>query len=133
MLFQRGQPKDSEHVDQMQNPGNLETGGKPLVGVIFFFASQMSRNIQTARIPSGVEPSSHSQSEPPKVHRLDNFLSEVQEHAHASPLVTKFETIPIEMAPPSRPRETTRDAMHDTLLLVNFKNKQAWQEWIQTK
>ncbi|KLJ13133.1 hypothetical protein EMPG_11916 [Blastomyces silverae] len=133
MLFQRGQLKDSGHVGQVQNTGNLETGGKPLVCVIFLFASQMSRNIQTARVPPGVEPSSNSQSDPPKVHRLDNLLSEVQEHAHASPLVTKFETFPVEMAPPGRPRETTREAMHDTLLLVNFKNKQAWQEWIQTK
>ncbi|PGH09990.1 hypothetical protein GX51_00256 [Blastomyces parvus] len=132
MLFQRGQDKDGGDVGQVQNTGNPEMGGKPLVCVIFFFASQMSRHIQTARIPPGVEPPS-DQSGPPKVHRLDNLLSEVQEHADASPLVTKFETLPVEMAPPGRPRGTTREAMHDTLLLANFKNKEAWREWIQTK
>ncbi|OJD27597.1 hypothetical protein ACJ73_01000 [Blastomyces percursus] len=116
MLFQRGQLKASGHVDQVQNTGSLETGGKPLF---------MSRNIQTARVPPGVEPSPNSHSDLPRVRRLDNLLSEVQEHAHASPLVTKFETIAVEMAPPGRPRGTTREAMHDTLLLVNFKNEQA--------
>ncbi|KKZ63685.1 hypothetical protein EMCG_01992 [[Emmonsia] crescens] len=133
MLFQRGQPKDSGYDKRTGNTENLETVGKPLVCVIFFFASQMSRNIQTARAPPGVDPPFNNRSEPPKVHRLDNLLSEVQEHAQVSPLVTKFETFPVEMAPPGRPRGTTREAMHDTMLLVNFKNKQAWKEWIQTK
>ncbi|OJD13808.1 hypothetical protein AJ78_05765 [Emergomyces pasteurianus Ep9510] len=133
MLFPRRKPKGSEYDKPPENTETIETGGKPLVCVIFFFASQMSRNIQTARVAPDVVLSSNNRSEPPKVHRLDNLLSEVQEHAQVSPLVTKFETFPVEMAPPGRPRGTTREAMHDTMLLVNFKNKQAWKEWVQTK
>ncbi|PGH12301.1 hypothetical protein AJ79_04367 [Helicocarpus griseus UAMH5409] len=133
MLFQRDKPKDSEYDERAVNTGDQKTSGKPLVCMIYFFASQMSRNIQTANPAPGGNTPPTNHSEPLQVHRLDNLLSEVQYHAHLSPLVTKFETFPVEMPPPGRPKGTTREAMHDTMLLVNFQNKQAWREWIQTK
>ncbi|KAK2796504.1 hypothetical protein FQN50_009517 [Emmonsiellopsis sp. PD_5] len=137
MLFQTTRSKegskDGEQAANVATPGKAR--GKPLVCMIFFFASQMSHNIETAKpaVADANSPPTPSQSEPSMVHRLDTLLSEVQGHARANPLVTKFETIPVEMAPPGRPRGTTRESMHDTLLLVNFQNKQAWRQWIQTK
>ncbi|EEH32981.2 hypothetical protein PAAG_04034 [Paracoccidioides lutzii Pb01] len=133
MLFKRGLANNSGDGEYPGTVANPKPSEKPLVCVIYFFASQMSRNIQAAIPPPGVNSTSSTQTEPRKVHQLDNLLSKVQHHAHLSPLITKFETIPVEMAPPGRPRGTSREAMHDTLLLVNFKSKQAWREWVQTK
>lgn len=67
-----------------------------------------------------------------RTHQLDAFLAEVQEHANHSPYVTRFEAISVEMASPGRPRGTTSQEMHDTLLLASFKSKNAWRQWIQT-
>lgn len=63
---------------------------------------------------------------------MDTLLAQVQKHANRSPYVTRFEPIPVEMAPPGRPAGTSRDEMHDILLLASFKDKSAWQKWIAT-
>src|SRR4051794_27728242 len=102
-----------------------EDSKKPLACMIFFFASQMSQNLEERR-GSSIEPSDRTVSDGKRTHRLDTLLSEVQQHAYQSPHVTRFEAIPVEMAPPGRPRGTTLEEMHDTLLLASFKNKWAW-------
>ena len=66
------------------------------------------------------------------LHRLDALLAEVGESANRSPYVTRFEPIPVEMSPPGRPTGTSRDEMHDVLLLASFKDKTAWRKWIET-
>lgn len=105
---------------------------KPLSCTIFFFASQMSRNLEASTTSSSAESMNERSHSSARVHRLDTLLSQVQRHADRSPYVTRFETIPVEMPPPGRPRGTSRDEMHDTLLLVSFKSKRAWEQWIQT-
>jgi hypothetical protein len=100
---------------------------KPLTCMIFFFASQMTRNLQEPEKGA----SEHTDSAH-RIHRLDSLLAEARQHAERSPYVTRFEAIPVEMAPPGRPPGTSREEMHDTLLLASFKNKTAWQQWIQT-
>ncbi|KAL2010269.1 hypothetical protein VTN00DRAFT_6076 [Thermoascus crustaceus] len=114
------------------NQAPREDSTRPLACMIFFFASQMTRNLETkmVAVPES-EKDGHQSSI--SVHRLDTLLSEVQQHAKASPYVTRFESIPVEMPPPGRPKGTTREEMHDILLLASFKNKWAWEQWIQTK
>ena len=104
---------------------------KPLTCMIFFFASQMSQNVEETR-ETIVEVPNEMVYNKGRTHRLDALLAEVQKHADQNPYVTRFEAIPVEMAPPGRPRGTTREEMHDTLLLASFKNKWAWEQWIQT-
>lgn len=104
-----------------------ETPDQPLTCMIYFFASQMSRHIQTPAPPA------------PPTHRLDTLLKKISTHAAFSPLITRFETFPVEMPPqpPGPPKTRTtvpdRDLMHDTLLLVNFRSRRAREEWIQTR
>lgn len=105
---------------------------KPLSCMIFFFASQMTRNLQEPENSASLEMTTENTDSAHRVHRLDSLLAEVRQHAERSPYVTRFEAIPVEMAPPGRPRGTSREEMHDTLLLASFKNKKAWQQWTQT-
>ncbi|PGH05942.1 hypothetical protein AJ80_08254 [Polytolypa hystricis UAMH7299] len=136
MLFQRAAPKGKSGSDS-EDPGPKEirnTYERPLVCMIYFFASQMPRNIESITPPKeGVLPMGARQGDTLQVHRLDSLLSEVQYHARLSRLVTRFETFPVEMPPPGIPRGMSREYMHDTLLLVSFRNKHAWEQWILTK
>lgn len=102
----------------------------PLACIIFFFASQMSSNLQSPTTPA--DPADRTLTQRNRTHRLDVLLSQVQEHANRSPYVTRFESIPVEMSPPGRPAGTSRDEMHDILLLASFKDKVSWQKWIET-
>jgi hypothetical protein len=91
----------------------------PLTCMMYFFASQMRQNIQ----PSGSTPPTHP---------LDKLLSKIGVHAAFSPLVTRFETFPVEVPlPPSKVSD--KEANHDTLLLVKFRSKRAREEWIATR
>jgi hypothetical protein len=108
-----------------------EDSKKPLACMIFLFASQMSQNLEETG-DTTTDSFNGPVSNGKRTHRLDTLLSEVQKHAHQSPHVTRFEAIPVEMAPSGLPRGTTREEMHDTLLLASFKNKWAWEQWIQT-
>ena len=135
MLFDRtrsqdGDVRDNAHPSQAPGDRSRESSNRPLVCMIFFFASQMPRNLQQN---TSQESDGQGKTQPAPVHRLDTLLSDVRPQAHRSPYVTRFETLPVEMAPPGRLRGTSRESMHDTLLLVNFKNKWAWEQWIQTK
>lgn len=108
-----------------------EDDQKPLACMVFFFASQMSHNLEEAD-DTTAESGKGNASKKKRSHRLDILLSEVHKYADKSPHVTRFETIPVEMAPPGQPHGTTREEMHDTLLLASFRNKWAWEQWIQT-
>lgn len=71
------------------------------------------------------------------MHRLDTLLTKVAIHASFSPLITQFETFPVEIPQVStqskwrakQPKET----VHDTMLLVKFRSKKAREEWIETR
>lgn len=118
---------DRTTVGEEASAKQKETPDQPLTCMIYFFASQMSRHIQTPAPPA--QPT----------HRLDTLLKKMSTHAAFSPLITRFETFPVELPPqPPGPlkRKTTvpnRDLMHDTLLLVNFRSRRAREEWIQTR
>lgn len=109
----------------------------PLTCMIYFFASQMSRNLQPAPLPSGRGSRQITATTPP-VHRLDTLLNKVAVHASFSPLITQFETFPVEI--PDLPAQSRRwrtkppkEAVHDTMLLVKFRSKRAQEEWIETR
>ena len=101
-----------------------EDAEQPLTCMMYFFASQMSRNILTRSSP---DPS-------PPVHPLDKLLSKVGRDAAFSPLVTQFETFPVEIPEmPGKKPQLPKGVMHDTMLLMKFRSKRARQEWIATK
>lgn len=116
-------------VDERLKPSRREKE-KPLACMIFFFASQMTCNLQNPA--TSLESENVVGKSNGRHHQLDTLLAEVREHANKSPYVTRFEVIPVEMAPPGRPRGTSSQEMHDTLLLASFKSKNAWRQWIQT-
>lgn len=124
MLFSKNQ----NHSDEGEESDRKH--GKPLSCMIFFFASQMLSNLETPAASAGSTDEPHTSHT--RVHRLDALLAEVGESANRSPYVTRFEPIPVEMSPPGRPTGTSRDEMHDVLLLASFKDKTAWRKWIET-
>ena len=68
------------------------------------------------------------------MHPLDALLKKIGVHAAFSPLVTQFETFPVEIPqPPGRGIKVPRDLNHDTMLLVKFRSKRAREEWIATR
>jgi hypothetical protein len=70
----------------------------------------------------------------PEQHPLDKLLSKVGIHAAFSPLVTQFETFPVEIPqPPGRKSKVPRELNHDTMLLIKFRSKRAREDWIATK
>lgn len=94
---------------------------QPLTCMIYFFASQMGRNVQ-------------NQTNPPPTHPLEKLISKVGTHAAFSPLVTKFETFPVEIPElPGRKPKFPKEVMHDTMLLMKFRSKRAREEWIATR
>jgi hypothetical protein len=134
MLLQR------TSLSRPTNEGNTASSSlmkpdDPLTCMIYFFASQMSRNLQTASSPSGKKPSQTTPTAP--VHRLDTLLAKIGVHASFSPLITQFETFPVEIpevAAQSRRRtRPPKEAIHDTMLLVKFRSKRAREEWIETR
>lgn len=134
MLLQR------TNMSRLPKDGNAPSSApskrdEPLTCMIYFFASQMGRNIQTAPVPSNGRSASvdinHS------VHRLDTLLAKIGIHASFSPLITRFDTFPVEITEAAaqskrrkRPLETT---VHDTMLLVKFRSAKAREEWIATR
>lgn len=98
--------------------------------MIYFFASQMQKHVS--------KPAEDVQrSNPPNVqiHRLDALLAKVGMHASYSPLVARFETIPVEIpeTPGSSRPKAPRHTVHDTVLLMKFGSKRAREEWIATR
>ncbi|KUL92158.1 hypothetical protein ZTR_02522 [Talaromyces verruculosus] len=124
MLFTKNRSNSDEPEESSRKHG------KPLSCMIFFFASQMLSNLESPAASAGS--ADESRISRTRAHRLDVLLAEVGEHANHSPYVTRFEPIPVEMSPPGRPTGTSRDEMHDVLLLASFKDKTAWRKWIET-
>ena len=126
ILFQRtGLSRDGDK--DVAKPDDAE---QPLTCMIYFFASQMRRNIQTP-LPHEI------QSRTAPAHRLDTMLAKVGMHAAYSPLISRFETFPVEIpeAPglSKKAPKVSRDQMHDTMLLMKFRSKRAREEWIATR
>ena len=116
----------------VERPHVAEKPDQPLTCMIYFFASQMSRNIQT--IPPS-EQRSPTDRRPVPTHRLDSLLTRMGAHAAFSPLITHFETFPVEVpGPPGRRRSMPpRGSVHDTMLLMRFRSKRAREEWIESR
>jgi hypothetical protein len=106
---------------------------KPLTCMIYFFASQMSRNLQAPPQPALTFP---PQPSPPPTHLLDTLLANLRTHAlHHPNLVTRFDLFPVEIPPPY-PRhvpQLPKETMHDTMLIVKFRSKQAREAFIATR
>jgi hypothetical protein len=134
MLLQRSNL--SRSVGKQNTPDTFpSTPDDPLVCMMYFFASQMSRNVQA--VPSPTPPASGQNVPSIPVHRLDSLLSKIGVHASFSPLITRFETFPVEIPEvPSQQKwwkETSKASVHDTMLLMKFRSTRAREEWIQTR
>lgn len=107
----------------------------PLACLIYFFVSQMSQNLSIVAARSSSKSSGTTDSH--TVHRLDTLLAKINVHASFSPLITYFETFPVEIPPtPAQlnlQNKQPKEAVHDTLLLVKFRSKRAREEWIETR
>ena len=108
---------------------------EPLTCMIYFFASQMGRNTQTAPVPSNGRSASVNTNH--SVHRLDTLLAKIGTHASFSPLITRFDTFPVEIpeaaAQSKRQKRPPQATVHDTMLLVKFRSAKAREEWIATR
>ncbi|KIX10050.1 uncharacterized protein Z518_01131 [Rhinocladiella mackenziei CBS 650.93] len=106
---------------------------RPLTCMFFFFASQMKRNIQ----PADQDLVRRGKMADQPTHQLDSMVARIGMHAAHSPLVTKFETYPVEIpdAPgfSKRNPKPSREEVHDTVMLMKFRDKRARQEWIASK
>jgi hypothetical protein len=106
---------------------------RPLTCMFFFFASQMKRNVQ----PADPDLVRRGKVADQPTHQLDSMVARIGLHAAYSPLVTKFHTYPVEIpdAPGFSPRnpKPSRDDVHDTVMLMKFRDKRAREEWIATK
>ncbi|KEF61133.1 uncharacterized protein A1O9_02698 [Exophiala aquamarina CBS 119918] len=126
----RSKPGKSEADHQ---PKQVAEGERPLTCMFYFFASQMKRNIQPA------DPDLVRRGKMPDrpTHQLDSMLTRIGMHAAHSPLVAKFETFPVEI--PDLQRESSngprpsREEVHDTVMMMKFRDKRAREEWIVTK
>jgi hypothetical protein len=101
--------------------------------MFYFFASQMRKNMEDA------DPDLVRRRKIPDqpTHKFENMLARIGMHASFSPLISQFETYPVDIpdAPgfSKRSPKPSRDTVHDTVLLMKFKSKQAREEWIATK
>jgi len=106
---------------------------RPLTCMFFFFASQMKRNIQ----PADQDLVRRGKLVDQPTHQLDSMLARLGMHAAHSPLVTKFQTYPVEIpdAPgfSERNPKPSREEVHDTVMMMKFRDKRAREEWIATK
>ncbi|EXJ62887.1 hypothetical protein A1O7_03329 [Cladophialophora yegresii CBS 114405] len=110
-------------------------GQRPLTCMFYFFASQMKRNTQ----PADSDLVRRGTVEDKPTHRLDSMIARLGMQAAFSPLISKFDTYPAEI-PDARPESSRRKKpapppgeVHDTVLIMKFRDKRAQQEWIATK
>jgi hypothetical protein len=134
MLLQRTNLSRSPKTETTELSPSSEPDD-PLTCMIYFFASQMSRNLQTASASPVGKSSSNPVGAP--AHRLDTLLAKIGVHASFSPLITQFETFPVEIPEvPAQSKWRTKppkESVHDTMLLVKFRSKRAREEWIETR
>ncbi|KIW97152.1 uncharacterized protein Z519_02544 [Cladophialophora bantiana CBS 173.52] len=108
---------------------------RPLTCMFYFFASQMKRNMQ----PADQDLVRRGRLEDKPTHQLDSMIARLGMHAAFSPLISKFDTYPVEIAdtaPESSLQKnpaTSREDVHDTVMIMEFRDKRARQEWIATK
>lgn len=134
MLLQR------TNTSRLTEDGNAPSSAsskadEPLTCMIYFFASQMGRNIQTAPVPSSGRSASGDAKH--SVHPLDTLLAKIGIHASFSPLITRFDTFNVEIpeaaAQSRRRKRPPEETVHDTMLLVGFRSTKAREEWIATR
>jgi hypothetical protein len=107
---------------------------RPLTCMFYFFASQMKRNIQ----PADQDLVRRGKVIDRPTHKLDSLVARLGMDSSHSPLVTKFETYPIEIpdAAPTwsyrKPRPSPEE-VHDTVMFIKFRDKRAREEWIVTR
>ncbi|KAH0846469.1 hypothetical protein AYO21_11247 [Fonsecaea monophora] len=101
-------------------------GQRPLTCMFYFFASQMKRNVQ----PADQDLVRRGKLEDKPTHQLDSMITRLGMHAAFSPLISKFETYPVQI-PETDP--ASREEVHDTVMIMKFRDKRARQEWIATK
>jgi hypothetical protein len=134
MLLQRTNLGRSNEEEKTA-PSSPSRPEDPLICMMYFFASQMGRNLQST--PQSSIDRSGQLSTTTLVHRLDTLLARVGIHASFSPLITQFETFPVEISEvhaQSRWRTNPpKNSIHDTMLLVKFRSKRAREEWIETR
>jgi hypothetical protein len=138
MLLQRTNIEDSHggsSARTSQQTEGVADDDRPLTCMFYFFASQMQRNIQ----PADPDLVRRGRVADKPTHQLDSMLARLSMQAAFSPLVSKFETYPTQI-PDQRPQDvrqrkpkTCSDEVHDTVLIVKFRDKRARQEWIATK
>jgi len=138
MLFERTANAGAGKASPIPTPHQKGTSAPapsepPLTCMIYFFASQMGQNTLTRTLSS-----SSSDQTTPITHPLDKLLKQVGVHAALSPLITQFETFPVEIPQPPGPRRSNkvpmpREVNHDTMLLVKFRSQRAREEWIATR
>jgi hypothetical protein len=110
-----------------------ENAPQPLTCMFYFFASQMKHNVQSAD-PDLV---ARKRIADKPTHKLDNMLAWIGMQAAYSPLVASFETYPVEI--PDAPGfgknnpKPSREQVHDTVLMMKFRDKRAREEWIATR
>lgn len=141
MLFQRAatadsspSPSDSREITAARSTGSkLADGDRPLTCMFFFFASQMKHNLQAADqelVRRGRMPDCPT-------HKLDSMIDRIGMHASYSPLISKFDTYPVEIpenVAGSRSKAAlSRQEAHDTVMMIKFRDKRAREDWIATK
>lgn len=136
MLLQRttrGQEIAATRTREQIDARAVADSERPLTCMFYFFASQMKHNIQ----PADQDLVRRGIAVDKPTHRLDSMLARVGMHAAHSPLITRFETFPMEIPDPprfsKRNPKLPREEVHDTVLLMKFRNKGAREEWIMTK
>jgi hypothetical protein len=138
MLFQRTNLSEQHGVADTTEDRRAQQavdGERPLTCMFYFFASQMKHNIQ----PADQDLVRRGRVEDKPMHQLDSMVARLGMQAAFSPLVSKFETYPVEIPDP-RPESSRRkkpapspQEVHDTVLIMKFRDKRARQEWIATK
>ncbi|ETN40853.1 uncharacterized protein HMPREF1541_05133 [Cyphellophora europaea CBS 101466] len=135
MLFKRtqaGRPTSTDVADGSSLQAQ-SVPGQPLTCMFYFFASQMTQNIQAAEADLG----RRGEQQDVPTHRLDTLLARLRMHATFSQLITKFESYPVQITDSNeqrKPMSTRRRApVHDTVVLMRFRDRRAREEWITTK
>lgn len=136
MLLQRtsfGERPAATEKKAGRDPKDAADSGRPLTCMFFFFASQMKRNIQ----PADQDLVRRGKVVDQPMHRLDSMVARIGMHAAHSSLVTNFQTYPVDIpdAPgwSERNSKPPREDIHDTVMLMKFRDKRAREEWIATK
>ncbi len=130
-----GAQHDAGEKTAEQQARQAADGERPLTCMFYFFASQMQRSIQ----PADQDLVRRGKVEDKSTHQLDSMIARLSMQAAFSSLIQKFDTYPTEIPDP-RPETLRRkkpapsaEEVHDTVLIMKFRDKRARQDWIATK